>query len=162
MDEKNQKKLLRFQNGIWYSITVNPDDHIQFRNKKDRPHHIRQYIFEHWEELFPEGSLDDLVLYPDLSYPEYLGKGKYPRFHYHGIVKFKNVVHFLLNTSIDQHFITEIDTIDDMVIWKKYCEKALQYVEHFTYPLIEFKKFKKILKKVEDDGKVNILSLLKA
>lgn len=128
MDEKNQKRFVRWVNGIWYSITLAPDDNLQFR----RTGTSRFDHFEMWwqkNRCIWDTGVEDIILYPDLSFPEYLGSGKFPRIHYHGIIKFCDVNAFLLTNSLDTYFRVEIDTISDHDEWIRYCEKYLKYVE---------------------------------
>lgn len=125
----NQKvpKMVRYQNGVEYSITICPDDKLQFRTKADRFHHYGLWLSERYSDYFQ--GIASLKLWPDVSFPEVLTAGKYPRIHYHGIVIFDDVYRFLLSTQIDDHHRVEIDTIADRPKWKKYCTKLLDNVE---------------------------------
>lgn len=125
MDEKIEKKMIRFKNDIWYSITINPDDDCQYQGKPDRFFKLKQLMFLQRVNWFM--GVADMILYPDLSYPERLIRQSYPRMHYHGIIKFNDVLKFLLSTTIHRSCQVEIDTIEDLEYWTAYCKKFMKY-----------------------------------
>lgn len=112
-----------------YAITINPDDCHQYFNKKDRRiRHINTYFVNHfftkWKEtidfqLFPEFSN------PWRSYTASKYQNKHVRYHWHGVIFFKDTsrwYEYLYNDLIKVAQI-EIDTIDDEKYWADYCTK---------------------------------------
>lgn len=146
-----QKKMQRYQNNVWYSITINPDEDGQFINKPDRFHRLKQLLCRQFDNFFM--GVKDIVLFPDLSFPEYLGKNKYCRIHYHGKILFHDVLLFLMSTTIWRYFTVEIDTIDDPEYWTAYCRKFIDHT-NTTESKINMKFFKKRINEttaVKDD-----------
>lgn len=159
MDEKNMKKMVRYQNNVWFTITISPDDDHQYRFKPDRFHCLKQRFVEQFDLWFI--GVENIVLYPDLSYPEALSHTQFPRIHYHGIIKFKDVLQFLLSSRLFNISRVEIDTIADMETWIKYCEKFMRYTDTSEH-ILDMQFFKPKQEVGPDpDGKVNIVEFLK-
>lgn len=111
----------RFDNSIDLSFTICPDNDGQHRG------HV---VDRRWLNVVATVSsflekydqyIEDYTLYPDLSFPNPLGE-RFPRIHFHGTIRFKDVVGFLTVVSCGWMLI-EIDTISDKKIWDAYCKK---------------------------------------
>lgn len=119
--DKVAKKMDRLKNGVRYTLTINPDDNYQFHVGMNRWAAVRMYVMKEISQYAPQ--IDTLVLYPDISFPQALRSGVYPRIHFHGWVVFKDIINILTKWEPRSHLSVEIDTISDFEIWKKYCSK---------------------------------------
>ncbi len=68
------------------------------------------------------------ILHFDISEPKEMRKGKFPRLHLHGCIKFKSsqaIRYWLLYSCNNLSKVASIyiDTIDNVEIWEKYCKK---------------------------------------
>lgn len=122
--QKIEAKMARYHNGIYYTCTINPDDHLQFKSGMNRWTYVRQSTIA-FMSLY-RAQIEDIELYPDISYPPALRAGVYPRIHYHGVIKFKDVMTFLTNWDPRARFSVEIDTISDKKAWNLYIKKLVK------------------------------------
>lgn len=156
------EKMAKYHNGVKYSLTINPDDTLQFKNGQGRMAHVRVCVMEMLSEYVH--YMSDIDLRIDISYPSAIRAGSYPRVHFHGTVIFRDILSFLL--SIDPHLRSsvEIDTIDDPSYWKQYCRK-LEKV-HPTVKMYGIRKEQIIAMNVDkkersQTDKINIIALCK-
>lgn len=125
MDSKKiEEKMARFHNGVRYSITINPDDNFQFHVGMNRWAYVRQEVMNLMSEFAPQ--IEELELYPDISYPPALRGGVYPRIHFHGWITWKDIINVLTRWEHRSHFSVEIDTIQDHKLWEVYCKKLIK------------------------------------
>lgn len=115
----------------WYTFTVNPDDRRQYRNSKlKRVDRVRTYLINY--HLMDLKQSAEFQLFPEFSNPwkQYYmkegkrirGENKITRLHYHGRIRFKNLLpwySYIYNDLIKSCNI-EIDTIQDAATWKAY------------------------------------------
>lgn len=109
-----------------YSVTINPQE--QYVNSIDRLSKFHNMMYGEMIGLIDNGI--HYSFYTEISEPR--GNTKYhqecARLHLHGIIYFedyKAVRHFLLHTVTRWCKISkwEVDTIDSLEKWKKYCKK---------------------------------------
>lgn len=145
---KKEKRLEmeRYQNQCWYTFTVNPDDHMQGL-KGNRCQIVRQNVIEFLAPM--RYHLAQLELKIDISFPTALRAGSFPRIHYHGKVKFKDIARFLIKFDTHSRFSIEIDTIDDMKYWKRYMRK-------FTDLHDEYRMYDINLEHLEQEATVHV------
>lgn len=133
MDSKKIKqKMVRHHNHVRYTITVNPSDVLQ-KGRGNRWSVVRRNVMELLVPYMKE--IDNIVLFPDISFPRQMQDGVFPRIHYHGIVEFADVIGFLTKFTKHPHCQIEIDTIDDEKVWTKYCKKLIAL--HPEYDMYE-------------------------
>lgn len=109
----------------WLSFTYNPCDAHQFYGKPGRT----VLIVKHIESLL-KAKLPYWCRYE--VYPEYSFNGKSvnmskgPRLHYHGIIQITDLIYLyeLGYNELQQQGVFEIDTIDDIDVWMRYCKKS--------------------------------------
>lgn len=150
--EDIEDKMKMFKNSHLYSITINPCDNLQYRKHKDRLMAVRRHLINDLTEL--KDYLEYIVLWIDVSPCYKVGAGKYPRVHFHGTIKFKDVVSFHLNVhTLDQHYNVDIDTIDDPKYWEAYCKKFHKYAPVLVpyNPKITLKDIVECKKEQKDD-----------
>lgn len=156
------EKMARYHNGVKYSLTINPDDTLQFKPGHGRLAHVRMCVMEMLSEYVHYMSEIDLRI--DISYPNSIRAGTYPRVHFHGTVIFSDVLSFLL--SLDPHLRSsiEVDTIDDPAYWKQYSRKLEKY--HPIVKMYAIRKEQIIAMNVDkkeraQKDKVNIIAMCK-
>lgn len=131
-------KFEGYELGIPYAITFAPGDKYQRFRQKDRwyrcyreTREIFIQIAEALEFEDDEGRTTkgiDYELYQEISEPLNIKDGKAGRIHYHGIIIINNYPSWrsLLTywiSALTVHGIIDMDTIDDMSVWYKYCTK---------------------------------------
>lgn len=130
----------------WYAITICPDDIHQKTDKscENRYNRFRKYMVKEISQF--ELNNTDISLVIEISEPHGSQKKGYlgPRLHAHGIIKFNNragIQYFLLKGyhMLLHYNIVDIDTIDDMSFWMKYCNKqhVLPQDRKINYHLME-------------------------
>ncbi len=115
-----------FQLGTWYSMTLNPPNVYQYLGKTNRVERFYEFVSK---QLLQIGCQYDLFI--EISEPHaFHAQGEFtgPRLHLHGIIKFitkRELRNFLFTGyySLTRWTSTDIDTIADMTIWKKYISK---------------------------------------
>lgn len=129
------KKMLR--NDIVYSFTVTPNDkHQHFEEGINRMHKIHQSYKKIFQILDHSA---DYLLQPEFSTPDpykcigHPNTG--PRFHFHGLIRFRNVGQYYVNGFHDllKYTTWEIDTIDNKELWTDYIRKDCEVMK----PLIK-------------------------
>lgn len=150
-----------FVNSTTLSITINPDDKVQFttKNGQQRWAKVRQHLMEFL--LTNEKDFETLKLYPDISFPQPLGGGRYPRIHWHGFVKFKNVINFLTNFTSTSHYMIDIDTMDDKAYWKAYSKKFIKEFSNYSMYSITLQDLIDMKPQMNPPQKTNILDFCK-
>lgn len=151
------QKMQRHLNGVRYTITINPDDHEQ-SGRGNRWTIVRTNVMEFMKDYAK--YIDELELYSDISHPESIRAGTYPRIHYHGWITFKNIIGFLTSVDRNLRYSIEIDTIKDFEVWKPYCKKFIKIYPEYKMYNIKLKHLVELLKTVPKD-KANIYSYLK-
>lgn len=135
------------QEGQVLSCSINPQNQHFFHAKYWENFTTKSFVLatckrqiEKITDIF--GNTATFMMYPDISSPESMFVGKYPRVHYHGFVVIHHPLLFHLimakhmcNEKSRNHFSMEIDTIDDFIHWTRYCLKSqplfkLKYFYH--------------------------------
>lgn len=133
--DKIARKMDRLKNDTLYTLTVCPADNHQW-GKGGRWACVRESVMN---VISPHiQDIDQLVLYPDISFPTALTSGVYPRIHFHGWISFKNIINVLTKWEPRSHHRIEIDTINDIKLWKAYCKKFIAI--HSTYNMYRIEK----------------------
>lgn len=164
----NPKKMYR--NGIVYAFTLNFNDGNQyFDDRSRRIHMCYESVKKSVAILSRYGKV---VLYPEFSTPSAeacLPRKKSrqlfrihtaPRFHLHGTVTFNKVAEWYCGGfgELLEIGIFEIDTIDDMSIWKKYILKDREvmerYVKSYHYPYKVTTDSAKRIGKIKNNAKI--------
>ncbi|AXQ66168.1 MAG: hypothetical protein [Cressdnaviricota sp.] len=121
------EKTPYFEVGKWYAITLNYDDNLQYFGKPERETKVVNLTNERL--LTYTHKKIDYILHLELSEP-HIGKPNQsgPRLHYHGRIRFrsnKGLKLWLLNDyyNLLKNCIVDIDTIDCVNTWDKYCTK---------------------------------------
>lgn len=150
--------LPKFVNKVPLTFNINPDDSRQFQSVggHKRWTDVRRQIMTDLLRFLP--YVDELDLYPDISFPDTLGT-KYPRVHYHGLIQFNDVVSFLTNFEGMSHYMIEIDTIDDKKYWAKYCRKFIKKFPDYKRYMITKKFLQEMMPLKETPNKLNIVDL---
>lgn len=106
------------------------------------PHHqpdsydsLRRWLIQ-WHDFFVDYRLNDIDLYLESS--------PTGRFHFHGIIRFTNLKHYLfMLNKLNENASYEVDTIKDLTVWMKYCTKQYTLMREdmgmenvLTYPII--------------------------
>lgn len=104
------------------SITINFNRQHQHYRGRSRAELEYQYLLDNFiakSELYA-----DVVLYPEISLQS--------RWHWHGIIKIKHPYEFYAVTLKKLSAIAsyEIDTIDDIILWRKYITKDQAVMEN--------------------------------
>ncbi len=109
----------------WYSITLNPIDKYQYFNSPNRFKRFKSFIYE---QLLTFPAKYELFI--EISEPHGMHTQGYsgPRLHLHGKIQFntnKDRYMFLSNGyyKLLRFCSVDIDTIDDLRKWYKYCTK---------------------------------------
>lgn len=138
MADPIEKKFEGYEIDVPYAFTFAPDDRYQRFRTKDRWYRCYRdtremfiSIAEALEFEDEEGNTSqgfDYELYQEMSEPKNIKDGKAGRIHYHGIIIIKNYQAWrsLLSywmSSLTCNGIIDMDTIDDMNTWYKYCTK---------------------------------------
>lgn len=120
IEAKSEPDML--QNDILYTFTINPNDKKQYYHQSRR---VKLIVSGVTEFLNTFKDFSEYTLYPEFSTPNATKTKLGPRLHYHGIIKFTNVMEFYKRgyLSLLKWCMFEIDTIEDRSIWKKYCHK---------------------------------------
>lgn len=151
--EKNKNILPNmFDVGIYYAITINPSDLCQHRNDpKDRirkMHNKYVRIFRRWDNMGIKNTM-----FPELSTPmDSKYPSRMPRYHFHGKIMFQDYGALLkwydyLWVEIQKNNIVDIDTIEDIDYWDKYCSKNSKVMSSLSkqiqirYPTFRSKDF---------------------
>lgn len=120
---------LYYRTGVWYSVTICPDDQHQWFGKEDRLKRFTDYVNAYLLDAI--NSTTQYIFFIELSEPY----GKFmnslgPRLHLHGKIKIRedNILHlrnFLLNGiyKLTRGCLIDIHLINDMKIWDDYCQK---------------------------------------
>lgn len=148
MDEKNLSPL--FTDEV-LAITINPADERQYYGKSNRWGKAQSMLSSVLLDLLASGTIYIIYLYPDLSAPSpIIPPNKYPRVHWHGVIKLKNPPEFFSRGLAElRHYSVDIDTIKDTGVWYRYCQKFIkQYREYKQYS---------IKHELEDDDVHNLL-----
>lgn len=151
-------KLLLFHNSTSYSFTINPDDKVQYSGSKNRWAKVRKLLMEELLQYLP--YIAELKLYPDLSIPSPLGGGKYPRIHWHGTIKFKDVIAFYTSYPQCSHYMFDTDTIDDKEYWKEYCKKFLKLHSSYKMYTITLNDLKEMFKHTQPEKTTTVFDFL--
>lgn len=157
MNEKNERipqkeKTLdkRLTNDDRLSFTICPNNDLQHNNTNANKRWANVYqSVKYYLEPYKTRGLESYKLYPDLSFPNPLGGGKFPRVHFHGYLKCNDIVSFLSVVSTHSFFI-EIDTIKDFDVWERYCKKFVNKFPEYSRFIIDSKD-----KVAKDDAQVN-------
>ncbi len=118
-----------FKVNTWYSVTLNPIDKHQFCHKVDRYDKFHQFMYEQLSYLKCTYEFFIEISEPrGMHIKGYMG----PRLHLHGKVRFKSrveIAHFLLRDyyRLLRFCSVDIDSIDDLRKWYKYCTKQLLF-----------------------------------
>lgn len=119
-----------------YSISINPKNQSKFHMRYWENFTTKSYalgaIYSYAHKVTDIfGNTASFLLYPDISSPSEMYAGKFPRVHYHGIVYIHHplLFHLILAQHMDKtktslQFSMEIDTIDDLIHWVRYCTKS--------------------------------------
>lgn len=139
-----------YRNGTKYTFTFNFNDDCQHFGSKDR---IKLIYSDYKIMLKQLQKVASFELYFEFSTPDAykclnkMGYHSGPRFHIHGIVIFHDVIKYYLDiyTQLLNVGLFEIDTIEDMEVWRTYITKdkptmqkyikSLNY-KHMLYPTI--------------------------
>lgn len=119
-----------------YAISINPQNQSKFQLRYWENFTTKSYVLGTLQnnarkitDIF--GNTASFLLYPDISSPEQMYEGKIPRVHYHGIVYIHHPLLFHLITAqhLNNHkttnkFSIELDTIEDLIYWVRYCTKS--------------------------------------
>lgn len=131
-EKKNNKKTIEknifYEKLKTYSITINLDNKHQAQINKNAftkmvkcKDYIRDILDKYNHHIY-------YLLHLDISEPKELNNNKYPRMHFHGCIMFKSdeaILDWLLMVcpKLSAIAYVDIDTIDDLNIWEKYCKK---------------------------------------
>lgn len=114
-----------YKTHVNYTITICPNDKYQFFGQHNRFKKFRAFMYE---QLININAQYDMII--ELSEPrnDISIKSNGPRLHTHGIIKWKNqkqLINFLMDDmyKILRFSKIEIDTIEDIKMWSKYCCK---------------------------------------
>lgn len=127
-----QTKSCFYEAKKWYAITIAPDDNLQWFL---RPERCRKSFNLFNERLLNYSKLDiEYCLWQELSEPIVGKRIAGTRIHYHGIIRFRSERGLrawltLKFNELTRNCIIDIDTIDDMDIWIKYCTKMQHIVK---------------------------------
>lgn len=115
-----------YKTNTLYSITLNPNDAHQGHLKGGSHGRLVEVKSQVWTVL---NKYPDIyyILHLDISEPLKISKN-FPRVHFHGVVMFptnKAIQIWLLDTLrvLGNWCNIDIDTIDDVSLWEKYCKK---------------------------------------
>lgn len=88
-----------YKNNVCFELTINSEQ--QFEMKPNRNVSVRTWVKDHLKShLLPYA---DYYLVPEISEPrktEKYNENKFPRIHFHGIVKFHDFISFLMNSHV--------------------------------------------------------------
>lgn len=114
-----------------YTFTFNPCDGRQYYYDADRV----ETFMEYWRTLFDS-------MFDDIEIDVHLEVSKLGRLHFHGIIKFKNLLNFYLKDIIKlkNEGTLEIDTIEDGEVWEEYCTKQKLLNIHYKNKLTEHRE----------------------
>ncbi len=115
-----------------YSLTITPNDKMQRFGQQKRFIKVRQFIYE----LFLSCNfIYDMII--EISEPHSFKVAGYkgPRLHAHGVILFRDnneLKQFLLNDyyKLQRQSGIDIDTINDLDVWSKYCNKQKLFVNN--------------------------------
>ena len=162
MVEKTIEIHKNFRNGDYVAVTINPSNRKQFPNAS-----IRRRL-----QKFRSNMLLVLgALQKQHKYKFNIEISKFGRLHLHGYVKLKNILEFnnwvydIKYNSNDYNL--DIDSIDNLSKWDKYCRKDEELFDMIDRPRIIFpepkeailRKIYKIDKKSDDDETVETDSI---
>lgn len=142
LEKKNKKKIkpieIFYEAQKTYSLTIAPSDYNQGFNDKTYMVKIYRYSVDYIDRLknvttklneilLPYNRDIQYILHTDISEPRDIN-GNIPRIHFHGVIRFKTndkILKWLLSIlpQLSTFGIVNIDTIDDMNHWEKYCKK---------------------------------------
>jgi len=109
-----------------YALTINPNDNFQYvgRNTIDRLN-----VFKRTMEIYLDKWLSSSAIYK--MYVEVSAKG---RLHMHGVVRVHDIQSFYVFAipNILSKCSIELDTINDKIVWSKYCMKQ-SFIINITF-----------------------------
>lgn len=121
--------------GKYRSFTICPANKFQFIGKLNRWGKAFDYLVKELKTY--GGVLREIKIFPDLSAPPAIDteNNQFPRIHWHGWIKCDNLIQLYSSTLANfGGYRIEIDTIDDIKIWEKYCRKLIdEYPEYSQY-----------------------------
>lgn len=131
----NPSKIF-YEKNEWYSFTLAPSDAYQYAGKKDRLKKFTDLMYESFLAL--DSSKIKYRFDIDISEPKNIQKSIGPRLHIHGRLLFpcsRSILDWQLMHaySLSRIGILDIDTIEDISIWDKYCEKYKHITKLKTY-----------------------------
>ncbi len=120
----NKKKEITnsYNNKVVYTLNICPDDRHQHLGEIARTFIC---LVEHRKKLSKLRRYAEYRLVPEYSFPMKSSKGSFPRLHYHGTIKFNDIMAFLEigYYELTRWCIFEVDTISDPTYWDQYCRK---------------------------------------
>lgn len=136
MSLEKEKKITphMFRPKIDFSITINPEE--QYEQDPERLEKIVKRVRRKMDNL----SLQ-YILHAELSSPSSPTKHKYPRVHFHGIIRFENAKQIKRWYTMDYFKLAdigyfEIDQLNNPTIWYTYCTKEDDIMRAITTPHI--------------------------
>lgn len=138
----HEKKLdSRFLEGSWMSFTIAPSNQIQFTaTEKNRWGKITDHVTKDVMNMLKAGGVTYIKLWPDLSFPKEIqpSSGIIPRIHWHGVILCDDVPRHLTYGYLQMNqYRVEIDTIENMSKWLKYCKKFTTKYDNYRMYKIE-------------------------
>lgn len=136
-DLPSKTQFVKYNSLEWYSITITvADDKLQFWNDpwNIRPVNFMKFFHKYFEFLGRHAF-----------YEFHLEVSKKSRLHFHGVIRPRNELSFLLTVphKLEVLGFYEIDTIDDIDIWRKYYTKQSElwktYLPEFD-PVLKFQQ----------------------
>lgn len=127
-EESISGKMALFEQGVDFSITINPDDSSQHFTDPviTRISLVRAEVITELTHHSVHEYINNISLYLDLSTPSQMDRHTVPRYHYHGTIQFRDAPRFWA-VFRPRSSVVEIDTISDPKGWMRYCTKFEDY-----------------------------------